>query len=99
MIILKDGCSPVAGYKKEADEFFEKMKLKGLTITTCEEVSSLINAEIKTEQQAKVMNKTVVMNKMKRLEAQLEDRKDKVMAEIIALLLKQVSPNQTLSKL
>ena len=96
MIILKDGCSPVAGYEKVAEGFFEKMKEKGLTITTCAEVSSLINADIKTEQQAKVMNKTVVMNKMKRLEAQLEGRQDKVMAEIIALLLKQVSPSQTL---
>lgn len=44
LTILEDGCSPVAGYERVAYQFFQEMEKKGLTITTCSEVSSLIDA-------------------------------------------------------
>lgn len=51
ILILEDGCSAVAGYEKDAKKFFNEMKDKGLTITTCSDVFLLLNAAITTEQQ------------------------------------------------
>ena len=87
LIILKDGCSPVAGYERAAYQFFQEMEKKGLTITTCSEVFKLIGAQVKTEQQLKDQEQNEKIKK----QTERDDRQDRAMAELIELVKQSLS--------
>lgn len=46
MIVLEDGCSYVEGYEAQAKQFFDDIEEKGLTVTSCSNAFSTIDAEI-----------------------------------------------------
>uniref|UniRef100_A0A7S2V3L4 Isochorismatase-like domain-containing protein n=1 Tax=Fibrocapsa japonica TaxID=94617 RepID=A0A7S2V3L4_9STRA len=37
IILLEDGCSPVSGFEQAAQDFFQEMRLKGVTLAKCQD--------------------------------------------------------------